>query len=161
MTPKERQAMRERCDAATEGPWEAEYSNVFAKDRHGNRVTVLGSTSIPHEERMANALHQAHARTDLPACLDALEVAEKRCKLFEDALIGINTAVGDEPPEDMSDPAYYDYLMRVKRTIEDKDKRIAELEAALNGRRERIEQLEDELGPLRAFQRNRLPGGCE
>ena len=32
---------------------------------------------------------------------------------------------------------------------------------ALEVANKRIAELEDELGPLRAFQRNHLPGGCE
>ena len=83
---EERQAMRERCDAATKEPWTAEHTNVFAQDRHDNHVTVLGSTSIPYEERVANASHQAHARTDLPACLDDLDEAENKMATFAAAL---------------------------------------------------------------------------
>ena len=86
---------------------------------------------------MANALHQAHARTDLPACLDALDEAEKEIQVHSESR--------------------QQYMTATSKLQE----RIAEVEKALNGRRERIEQLEDELGPLRAFQRNHPPGGCE
>ncbi len=80
---------------------------------------------------------------DIHACLDALDEAEKRSKLFEDCLIGINTAVGDEPPEDTSDPAYCDYLMRVKIALADKDKCISELEAVALTAVEALEGYQD------------------
>ena len=95
----------------------------------------------PKERQVMGATWECHDPSepvkDLLCCLDALDEAETLSESRRHELCA--------------------WLSELKKHKE----RIAELEAALNGRRERIEQLEDELGPLRAFQRNHLPGGCE
>ena len=84
MTPEERKAMRERCDAATEGPWveaSTEFDDWF--EVHCNydcvRPIVVGlDGEWASNGRVSEAVATfiAHARTDLPTCLDALDEAE-------------------------------------------------------------------------------------
>jgi hypothetical protein len=85
-------AMRERCDHATPGPWQhTQPCSGFAEIRCAEGIifavanpnSKIGERLVPPEEMDAN-LHLASAsRTDLPRCLDALEIALKCIK--EDA----------------------------------------------------------------------------
>jgi len=66
-------AIKKRCESATEGPWEVV--------RHGigwfKIATKLGQDI---HLLLKNAKFIAHARTDIPALLDALEAKAKRSR---------------------------------------------------------------------------------
>ena len=79
MTPKERQAARERCEAATDGPWE--FACGFVSRVNGTEIDdVIGvdSQSLSLSCSEYDGQFTAHARTDLPAVLDALDEADKK-----------------------------------------------------------------------------------
>ncbi len=67
-------AAKKRCEAATLGPWVAEGGSI------------LTSAKVPLALTMsyANARFAAHARTDLPAALEALEEAQGALKVIGD-----------------------------------------------------------------------------
>jgi hypothetical protein len=74
---EERDAIRSRAEAATPGPWSAYGSWPFevigdAWDPDGGRQVLVTGT----EGREADSHFAAHARTDVPALLDALDAAE-------------------------------------------------------------------------------------
>lgn len=75
------QAARERCEAATKGPWTA--------DHYGNDecVVVSEATGLPWDTisyaTEANGNFIAHARTDLPLALDLLTQAAKALEAVE------------------------------------------------------------------------------
>lgn len=71
MTPEERKAMRERCEAATEGPWEQLSMKYGTVDQGHEPQKFVPLTAYDY-------VFIRHARSDLPACLDALDEAEKR-----------------------------------------------------------------------------------
>ena len=67
--------IRAQADAATEGPWEAEYSGeqgncVLPPEYQSTREAVAVTRLLSAQ---ADAEFIAHARTDVPALLDALE----------------------------------------------------------------------------------------
>ena len=89
MTPDQRKAARERCAGATPEPWEHYEddggSGVNARTADGIRFVSYddmadghtpGQYDIDRAEASANAAFIAHARTDLPAALDALDAAD-------------------------------------------------------------------------------------
>ena len=80
------QAAKKRCEAATEGPWE--FANGFygwdmgifpvgCKDRL-NEAVVANNGHSNGDLNQANGDFIAHARSDLPAALEALEEAHRR-----------------------------------------------------------------------------------
>ena len=82
--------IRARVEAATEGPWTAEYSG-----EQGNCVLPPGYRSTREAvavtrllSAQADAEFIAHSRTDLPALLAAVEAVREKCTLaieeFED-----------------------------------------------------------------------------
>lgn len=77
MTKTERAAARERCEAATAGPWYQESGRDRA--RYGFRIYAADFRGVckPTAEMAArdeaNSTFIAHARTDLPAALDELD----------------------------------------------------------------------------------------
>jgi hypothetical protein len=82
---EERDAIRARAEAATDGPWSA-YGTVIAAYFEPNCGGCSGIVSPAHEPSCgieqiaqadaADAEFIAHARTDVPALLDALDAAE-------------------------------------------------------------------------------------
>lgn len=83
----DREAARERCDAATEGPWYANVNDLIGGTMVGNRdkpsseydnrrESDSGDREVADFISAPDADFIAHARTDLPAALDQLEAAE-------------------------------------------------------------------------------------
>lgn len=76
-------AIRKRCEAATEGPWDNEDSTcVYSKP--SGEPPVLMAQALPEEggyftyqQKEANADFIAHARTDVPALLEECERLRK------------------------------------------------------------------------------------
>jgi len=86
MTVLDRQAARERCDAATPGPWDTDVP------QEGGAELLAGSAYPTYRlavfEFPDDARFSGHARTDLPAALDLLdekdrEIARLRATLGE------------------------------------------------------------------------------
>ena len=72
--------MRARCEAATPGPWTINTQSwatpmIMALDH--SLFSVYEPLSGNKAQSMADATFAAHARQDIPALLDALEVAER------------------------------------------------------------------------------------
>ena len=65
--PLDIEAIKARCEAATEGPWETDGSQVTCYGGEGAITERLGI----HED----ARFIAHARTDLPAVVEASEMS--------------------------------------------------------------------------------------
>ena len=86
-------AAKKRCDAATQGDWRMLSPGCLFVDRqplllHYPRAYYSGSTkhslpSLSTQARKANAEFIAHARTDLPAALEALEEAQRANKVLK------------------------------------------------------------------------------
>lgn len=75
MTELDLDAIRARCDAATDGPWTAEYSEaqgncVLPHDAESTREAVA-VTRLFHQQADADFI--AHARTDVPELIDEIE----------------------------------------------------------------------------------------
>lgn len=105
MTPDERKVARERCEAATPGPWEWKAADGsllglgtrgFVESEH-----VLSCPRCPacqeHGGRClwpekADSDFIAHARTDLPAALDQLDADDE---LLRRTLEALNLPMGD------------------------------------------------------------------
>jgi hypothetical protein len=72
-------AIRERINAATEGPWEVDADDARQIRTAGDGYWVASMRAIYNDEgsdesvRISNAEFIAHARTDLPRLLDAVE----------------------------------------------------------------------------------------
>ena len=77
MSEKEIAGMRARCEAATEGPWKAKrgsrglHVNHTCERLSGTPILAYMEPGTGDEE--ANARFFAHARADLPRCLDEIE----------------------------------------------------------------------------------------
>lgn len=89
MTPEEREAIRKRCEAATAGPWEwKDVTESFLFGPESMWVGEVINRELP--EPIENSKHDvefiAHARTDIPALLSALDEAEKRIASLERTL---------------------------------------------------------------------------
>lgn len=113
MTNDELEAVRARVLAATAGPWtfrEQKGTSVGGFDAPGTTVCSFGydDTYYPTEgtpPETADAAFIAHARTDIPALLDALTRAEAHAERLaavmaefiaaEDSLIAELVAVGE------------------------------------------------------------------
>ncbi len=87
------QAARARCEAAIPEPWRAEleYVSAFIPGKRPNGE-IIGrwqpsiSGLLSDEQMRANAEFAAHARTDLPAALEALEEAQKKLDAIRRAI---------------------------------------------------------------------------
>jgi hypothetical protein len=92
MTKKERVAARARCEAATKGPWIAECRSI---DNPGNdpnwpdddflQFKLCGPAIVEGRGQFVghDADFIAHARTDLPAALKALDKADSEIARLE------------------------------------------------------------------------------
>ena len=96
MSRPELKAIRQRCDAATEGPWER-YNNEVCNIR-GKGTSCIVSThrwgagryrdhlkchgDLPEQEHQDNCDFVAHARQDIPDLLDEIERLEKLLKII-------------------------------------------------------------------------------
>lgn len=74
---------RARCEAATPEPWLISSSFLVVMPD----AKVIAQTSLPTiglglKDAAANTLHIAHARTDLPAALDRIEVADRLIQAY-------------------------------------------------------------------------------
>ncbi len=75
MTRKEAEATRKRAEAATAGPWQARFLyRVFQCARKHAGEDKLMVSGSPEQDRV-DCEHMAHARTDVPALVAALEKA--------------------------------------------------------------------------------------
>ncbi len=110
MTPDHRKAARERCDAATGGPWEDFFPEEDAPDDIGedahdfkaavntgdrpdgsnpcHHICLIGlfRAGLPQGTEKNNARFIAHAREDLPAALDEIDRLEKRVAELEEEI---------------------------------------------------------------------------
>lgn len=89
LTDADRQAMRERCEAATPGPWHRRDTNIGVDQYHASTEIVGNRTLSPSGFPMGSCpvaklaagfvwfegdcQFIEKARTDLPLCLDALD----------------------------------------------------------------------------------------
>ena len=78
--------MQARCDAATPGPWPVE-SEALA-DHIGIWLNGSRWGKIVDEIHIGNSEAIAHARTDLPRCIKALRILERRIEDIERACPG-------------------------------------------------------------------------
>ncbi len=99
MTPSRLKEIKARCEAATEGPWEARlYNHVgrpyklwIHKDFSPAHSLILAEISVeypvdvPLTQRGANAVLMAHARQDLPDCVAEI----KRLQGVLDEIAGV------------------------------------------------------------------------
>ena len=119
MNAEQRQAARERCEKAIPGPWETygdRYATwlihktggwVFACVTDVKKNPADGQDNPEHDptgQRAANtAAFIAHARTDLPAALDALDAKDAEIERLRVALTKIadyeETSWHNEPVE--------------------------------------------------------------
>ena len=85
-------AIKARVEKATPGPWVVGQHTNIGKIRSINRLTKNGkklvvaeTTDMYHHEQdgVVNAEFIAHARTDIPALLEALEAAEGKINWLE------------------------------------------------------------------------------
>ena len=77
MTDLELEEMRDRCNAASTGPWEACLDGWTVRDVHGIHVCSTRSDDNDVEQEVDDQDFIAHARTDLPAALDEIERLKK------------------------------------------------------------------------------------
>lgn len=94
------QAIQERKDAATGGPWEADGGNVYAES-YASEYNIKGCVAccVPSEDEMplldeANAIFIASAPTDIAALID--EVKRLRAALDELSEKGSWVVIDDE-----------------------------------------------------------------
>ena len=108
MTSSDRDAIRQRCERATKGPWTVVVREISSDPNEDHeRFVQFGDpeedSSLPKE---ADAEFIAHAREDIPTLLDALEQAEQQRDEWRVALEEImaqaraNTAATGATPED-------------------------------------------------------------
>lgn len=97
MTDAEKDAIRQRVEKATKGPWRKAtreeaawwYGPVFTEDcvivskPEEMAVAATNDDGILTDQEIANAEFIAHARQDVPALLAALEASEQRVKALE------------------------------------------------------------------------------
>lgn len=105
MTAEERAAIWARVDAATKGPWHApgmgeihtdhEHGVFVGEDQYGQPDPVIGDLCT-HHNCDENAEFIAHARSDVPDLLDALEASEARVKALGAALRDLIDAIPAE-----------------------------------------------------------------
>jgi hypothetical protein len=98
LTQKQIDEIRARCEAATEGPWwwpfgsEAllvEKCGYYCDEKigHVDHEVVIGRYGgQPHYVKLKDARFIAHARTDIPALLDALEEAQREVEGLREGL---------------------------------------------------------------------------
>ena len=80
MTPEDRAAARARCEAATSGPWTTVGNTLYIRNGEPPYEEGIDWFSFPGGRDIAEFI--AHARTDLPAALDALDVADHSVGVF-------------------------------------------------------------------------------
>ena len=97
----DRPAARARCEAATEGPWKhriqvlgnpgamSERESDYYCGRGPYHQTDTMGDKLMRTKADADALFIAHARTDLPAALDALDEAEAEATRWQEMFAGL------------------------------------------------------------------------
>ncbi len=83
MTPEQRKAARERCDAASEGPW---WFQPADPETEGESHTVYRHKArkiVAEPWRWDDGEFIAHARQDLPAALDQIDKIEGLLRRYE------------------------------------------------------------------------------
>ena len=81
MTNDELEAVRARVLAATAGPWEADITGeIYAPDQSSVCMALMSDVGL-------NAAFIAHARTDIPALLDALTRAEAHAERLASVIV--------------------------------------------------------------------------
>lgn len=80
MTQKELEAIRERCERATPGPWysiKKYFYTVFSTGKNGDKIILTTLT-------LEDTLFVTQARTDIPALLDYIKELEARISKKEE-----------------------------------------------------------------------------
>ena len=83
------EAIMARCEAATEGPWEADSDGVVFEDKTIERDKVVRCYRLRGLHRnnfmptMGNAQFVAHAREDVPKLVEEVEVLRKENTAYE------------------------------------------------------------------------------
>lgn len=103
MTPEQQAAARARCEAATDGPWLESWIMMLLRHVGKNCSfmfeDLLDSDKIPgyhyrkETKECADSKFIAHARTDLPSALDALEKAESEVARLERGNAGLKSEI--------------------------------------------------------------------
>ena len=81
-------AIRQREQAATEGPWEADTRNKTVWNRNNGDTVAYMSLGLP--SALPDAAFIAHARADIPALLAVVEAAVALIKKFDDSMDLLN-----------------------------------------------------------------------
>jgi len=121
--PPDLDAIRERCDAATPGPWFIEGDYVM--DRYRDELIGLGSFSV-HPQAALDAEFIAHAREDVPALAAALVAALSERDRFREHSVTLNTvswriseALGNVP--EGATEVWGDTLPNLEALIQERD----------------------------------------
>lgn len=85
MTPAELAAIKARADAASPGPWTPSVGCYQDPDGDDDCHFGRGPTTIPQSEAqgLADSVFIAHARTDIPALLAALDDARAKSEMWK------------------------------------------------------------------------------
>lgn len=81
MTNEELNAIEQRCNAATEGPWEMCASSIVKWEGGMLAAEWIDNSGMPREQLMADGAFIAHAREDVPRLI--AEVKRLRFALQE------------------------------------------------------------------------------
>ncbi len=85
MTPERFKEIKARCEAATKGPWKL--GEEFGAKLIGTDDTIIVEISTPQilgcSVKPCNSKFIAHARQDLPDCLDEIERLRGELRRFE------------------------------------------------------------------------------
>ena len=143
--------IRARCEAASAGPWTftgpENHAQGLVRDERGWHVCdAYDNTSWSEEQCRANAEFIAHARTDVPALLDALAESDaavaNAVEIFEGLVASANNICGHcRAPMSVEDlPAHLRVCERSPLATE-----MATLRALLTRAREWVEEFATDL----------------
>lgn len=87
LTDAQRAEIRERCEAATEGPWRGgTYGGIVLAGRGYGGICKTESKHGMYQNHIANEALIAHSRTDIPALLTTVEHWKARAEKAEKGL---------------------------------------------------------------------------
>lgn len=86
MMQKELDAIRERAEKATPGPWWLGGNDVDGPDTGYGELRVATISNTARREQKANAEFIAHAREDIPRLLAEIERLQAELKYYKYAL---------------------------------------------------------------------------
>ena len=127
--PPDIAAIKARADAATPGPWHDEHTDPWGCVLSGDYGWIAPrgwpQYDVDTEQGKADAEFIAHARTDVPALLAALDAAQQReaefhATLAADGFVAVTTAEHDE-------------LERLRAQVADMQATLVELKPSLEG----------------------------